>query len=69
MKDFLHEVRKNEKNRNLYTNALKRADYSKKDRSEYVEDISQTINRNDLSEIEEKLILKRWQSPSIMEAL
>jgi hypothetical protein len=62
IEEFLQEIRQNEKNRNLY-------DVSSQARGKSMKDLSTVIKQEQLEEIEEKHILKRWQSPSIIEAL
>ena len=55
----------NERNRNLYTsNSHVRSGGSKS-----MKDLSMAIKEEHLQEIEEKYIIKRWHSPSIIEAL
>ncbi len=56
------EIRSNEKNRNLY-------DVGSVMRGKSIKDISTVMKEDQLKEIEEKHILKRWSSPSIIEAL
>jgi hypothetical protein len=65
IEEFIKEVRLNERNRNLYTsNSHVRGGGSKS-----MKDISMAIKEEHLHDIEEKYIIKRWQSPSIIEAL
>jgi hypothetical protein len=65
IEEFVNEVRSNERNRNLYTsNSHVRGGGGKS-----MKDLSMEIKEKQLQEIEEKHIIKRWQSPSIIEAL
>ena len=67
MEEFLTEVRSSEKNRNLYTQTSSL--YGAMIKGKSMKDLSLAMNQNELEEIEEKYIIKRWQSPSIIEAL
>jgi hypothetical protein len=64
VEDFLKEVRQNEKNRGLYLGIDTIAS-----RTKSMKNVSFHLRKNQLDLIEEKHVLKRYQSPSIVEAL
>ena len=64
VEEFLYEVRQNEKNRGLYLGIDTIAS-----RGKSMKDISLHMIKDHINHIEEEHILKRYQSPSIVEAL
>ena len=64
VEEFLNEVRQNEKNRGLYLGLDIIAS-----RVKSMKDLSLHLIKDHINHIEEKHILKRYQSPSIVEAL
>jgi hypothetical protein len=64
VEEFLYEVRQNEKNRGLYIGIDTIAS-----RAKSMKDLSLQLIENHLNHIEEKHVIKRYQSPSIVEAL
>ena len=64
VEEFLNEVRQNEKNRGLYLGL-----HTIVSRMKSMKDLSLHLIKDHINHIEEKNILNRYQSPSIVEAL